>query len=32
MEVNGVPNVRICTEPLEAGMVVKTQSGKGEIK
>lgn len=32
MEVNDVPNVRICTEPLEAGMVVKSQSGKGEIK
>lgn len=32
MEVNGVPNVRICTEPLKAGMVVNTQSGKGAIK
>ena len=32
MEVNGVANVRICTEPLEANMIVKTQKGKGEIR
>jgi len=32
MEVDGVANVRICTEPLKAGMVVKSQSGKGVIK
>ena len=32
MEVNGVANVRVCTEPLKAGMVVKSQEGKGEIR
>lgn len=32
MEVDGVANVRICVEPLKAGMVVKTQSGKGVIR
>ncbi len=32
MEVNGIANVRVCTEPLQAGMIVKTQSGKGEIR
>lgn len=32
MEVNGEPNVRICVEPLIDGMVVNTQSGKGELK
>jgi len=32
MEVNGIPNVRICTEPLEEGMDVRTQHGKGEIR
>ena len=32
MEVNSVPNIRICTEPLEEGMQVKTQSGKGELR
>ncbi len=31
MEVNGVPNVKVCVEPLRAGMVIKTQSGKGRI-
>lgn len=32
MEVNGVPNVRICIEPLKADMIVKTQTGKGALK
>lgn len=32
MEVDGMANVRICTEPLKAGMVVLSQSGKGEIR
>lgn len=32
MEVNGIPNVRICTEPLKAGMVVKSQEGKGALE
>ncbi len=31
MRVNGVPNVRTCTEPLREGMVVETQQGKGEL-
>ncbi len=32
MEVDGRPNVRVCTEPLRAGMVVKTQQGKGVLR
>lgn len=32
MAVNNKANVRVCTEPLEEGMVVMTQSGKGEIR
>jgi len=31
MEVNGKPNVKVCVEPLQAGMVVRTQQGKGRI-
>jgi hypothetical protein len=31
MRVNGVPNVRVCVEPLQAGMIVETQKGKGEL-
>lgn len=31
MEVNGVPNVRVCVEPLSAGDVVKRQEGRGSI-
>ena len=31
MRVNGVPNVRTCVEPLQDGMVVETQQGRGEI-
>jgi predicted molibdopterin-dependent oxidoreductase YjgC len=32
MEVDGVPNVRICVEPLKEGMIVNTQEGQGVIK
>lgn len=32
MEVNGEPNVRICVEPLKDGMVVNTQTGKGDVR
>lgn len=31
MEVNGIANVRVCIKPLESGMVVKSQSGKGVL-
>ena len=31
MTVNGVPNVRVCVEPLRAGMTVETQEGKGSL-
>ncbi|MEA4882859.1 MAG: (2Fe-2S)-binding protein [Clostridia bacterium] len=31
MTVNGVPNVRVCTEPLREGMVVETQTGHGKL-
>ena len=31
MTVDGVPNVRVCTEPLQAGMKVETQQGRGEV-
>lgn len=31
MKVNGVPNVKVCQTPLEAGMVVETQEGKGDL-
>ncbi|MEW6661897.1 MAG: (2Fe-2S)-binding protein [Bacillota bacterium] len=31
MKVNGEPNVRVCVEKLEEGMIVETQKGKGEI-
>lgn len=32
MEVNGVPNVRICVEPLRENMKVRSQEGNGELK
>jgi len=32
MEVNGEPNVRICVEKVQAGMLVNTQEGKGRLK
>lgn len=31
MEVNGKPNVRVCVEPLQDGMTVRMQKGKGQI-
>ena len=31
MTVNGVPNIRVCVEPLRAGMTVETQDGKGRL-
>lgn len=31
MVVDGVPNVRTCVTPLEAGMKVETQRGKGHM-
>jgi len=30
MNVNGRPNVRTCITPVEAGMVITTQTGSGE--
>lgn len=32
MQVDGEPNVRVCTEPLRAGMRVETQRGRGDIR
>jgi predicted molibdopterin-dependent oxidoreductase YjgC len=32
MTVDGMPNVRVCTEKLKEGMVVETQRGKGDLK
>ncbi|AEG60528.1 (2Fe-2S)-binding protein [Desulforamulus ruminis] len=32
MVVNGEPNVRVCVERLQEGMVVEAQKGKGELK
>ena len=29
--VNGTPNVRSCTTPLEEGMVIDTQHGLGKV-
>lgn len=31
MEVNSVPNVRVCIEPLKDGDVVERQNGRGSI-
>ncbi len=31
MIVNGVPNVRVCTEMLKEGMIVQTQKDKGRL-
>lgn len=31
MEVDGIPNVRVCVEPLKSGMVVKLQKGNGSL-
>ena len=32
MEVNGIPNVRTCIVPVEEGMVIRRQKGRGELK
>lgn len=32
MKVNGVPNIRVCVEPLKEGMVVERQNGKEKPK
>ena len=32
MTVDGIPNVRVCVEPLRAGMNVETQEGKGTLR
>ncbi len=32
MIVNGIPNVRTCVTPVEAGMVIETQHGVGSWK
>lgn len=31
MEVDGIPNVRVCVEPLKDGMTVKLQKGSGAL-
>jgi predicted molibdopterin-dependent oxidoreductase YjgC len=31
MRVNGKPNVRVCIEKLQMGMIVETQEGKGDL-
>ncbi|MEL7565094.1 MAG: (2Fe-2S)-binding protein [Dehalobacterium sp.] len=31
MEVNGEPNIRVCVEELQEGMIVKRQEGKGKF-
>lgn len=31
MTVNGMPNVRVCVEPLIEGMSVETQVGRGKL-
>lgn len=31
MVVNGVPNIRVCVEPLAQGMTVETQTGRGML-
>ena len=32
MVVNGEANVRVCVEPLQPGMVIETQMGRGEVR
>jgi len=32
MEVDGIPNIRTCIVPLEEGMIVRIQKGKGKIR
>ncbi|HEY3425237.1 MAG TPA: (2Fe-2S)-binding protein [Negativicutes bacterium] len=31
MTVDGIPNIRVCVEPLQAGMKVQTQEGRGKL-
>lgn len=31
MTVNGIPNVRTCSTPVEDGMIVQTQYGSGRL-
>lgn len=31
MEVDGEPNIRVCTEPIKEGMIINTQKGRGEL-
>ena len=31
MKVNGQPNIRVCVEKLQEGMVVETQHGRGDL-
>ncbi|WP_425061072.1 Hydrogen cyanide synthase subunit HcnA [Sporomusa carbonis] len=31
MVVNGMPNVRVCVEPLQQDMIVETQTGRGKL-
>ena len=31
MVVDGMPNVRVCVEPLQDGMIVETQIGRGKL-
>lgn len=31
MKVDGVPNVRVCVEPLKDGMVIELQQGYGSL-
>jgi len=31
MTVNHVPNVRVCVEPLQEGMIVESQGGRGKL-
>lgn len=32
MKVNGIPNVRVCVEPLREGLDVRMQVGRGDFK
>lgn len=31
MTVNGIPNIRVCVEPLQSDMTVETQTGRGTL-
>lgn len=32
MNVDGVPNVRVCVTPVREGMIIKTQFGRGGVR